>query len=117
MAPENPYTPTNTAARNHQVSASSWPLALLAFAFLSLGLGTYLFLTQEPVTIYTPYSDWNVSFSEAGPSIRVALLRDIVMNVSILIGGFALLTSLVAIVLRSSKRLRGQTRGDAHHLP
>lgn len=117
MAPENPYAPTNTAAQNLQASHSRWQLALLAFALLLLGLGIYLYWTQEPVTIYTPYSDWSISFSEAGPGVRVGLLRVIAMNACLLLGCALLLISLAAILRRSSKQSRGKTQDDTLRSP
>lgn len=115
MAPENPYAPTNTAARTLQASEGRWQLALLAFALLLLGLGIYLYWTQEPVTIYTPYSDWSVSFSEAGPGVRLTLLRAIAMNACLLLGGVLLLTSMAAILLRSPKRSPATTQNTNEH--
>lgn len=100
MDKQNPFSPANTATQKARASSSRWQLPLLGFALLLLGMGIYLYSTQEQVTIYTPYSDWHVSFSEAGPSVRVAILRVVVTNACLLLVFFLLTTSAAMILLR-----------------
>lgn len=100
MDKQNPFSPGNTATQKARGSSSRWRLPLLGVALLLLGMGIYLYSTQEQVTIYTPYSDWHVSFSEAGPSVRVAILRVVVTNACLLLVFFLLTTSAAMILLR-----------------